>query len=722
MESSVRRLEEKKETVYARIRRDDYRPMKLKELAILMGIPKEQKEERKELREILEELTEEGKIRVDKRGRYKAAEKTKVRGIYRASSKGYGFVEAEGEKDDIYIPADQKNGAFEGDEVDVLLLDPAGAPTSGKSREGRILKIRKRGTTRIVGTYEEKRHAKKGLVRPDDDRLLTEVVIPSGKTLGAADGDKIVVKLTSYGEDGKKPSGKIKEVFGHAGDPGVDVLSVVKAYDLPTEFSREALEEGEQKNKPISAEEKKGRRDLRETLTVTIDGEDAKDLDDAVSLTKEGENYKLGVHIADVSHYVKEGSALDKQALMRGTSVYLADRVIPMLPTALSNGICSLNAGEERLTLSCLMTVDPRGIVVDHEIVPTLIKVDQRLSYNSVQKILEAQDEEEIKKYESLVPQLTLMQELSEVIRARRQKRGAIDFNLPESEILLDASGNPVDVRPAPRNTATRMIEDFMLLANETVAQDAYWRELPFLYRTHEPPTKEEARELTNLLHYFGYSMHVGDETLYPGEIQKLLKEAEGAPEETLIRQLALRTMKQARYTPENLGHFGIAANYYTHFTSPIRRYPDLIVHRILKENLAGTMDEARICHYEEILPEVAQETSQAERRAEAAERETEKLEKARFMQGHVGETYAGIISGITRWGLYVELPNTVEGLVHVANMTDDHYDYIEDSYEMVGMHTGKTYTLGQPVSICVLGADPKMRTIDFVLTGEEEK
>ena len=447
---------------------------------------------------------------------------------------------------------------------------------------------------------------------------------------------------------------------------------------------------------------------------VTIDGEDAKDLDDAVSLTWTDDHFTLGVHIADVSNYVQERSALDREALKRGTSVYLAERVIPMLPHRLSNGICSLNEGVDRLALSCIMTIDRQGNVIDHEIAETVIRVDKRMSYTGVKQILSDPDGEEAKEQETLVPMLRQMAVLSEILRKKRHKRGAIDFDFPEAKIRLDEQGKPIEIQPYDRNAATKMIEDFMLLANETVAEDYYWQELPFVYRTHEAPDEEKIRKFAIFINNFGYSMHVGQGEVHPKEMQKLLERLEGKPEEDLISRLALRSMRQARYSPENTGHFGLAAPYYTHFTSPIRRYPDLQIHRIIKDNLRGRMNDKKIEHYESILPEVAKHSSETERKAEEAERETVKLKKAEYMQAHIGEIYEGIISGMTKWGMYVELENTIEGLVHVASMRDDHYEYYEERSEMAGLHTGRTYRLGEKVYVRVSAADRLTRTVDF--------
>ena len=536
-------------------------------------------------------------------------------------------------------------------------------------------------------------------------------------------GHKVVVELTSYGGEHMKPEGEIVEIIGHVNDPGTDILSVVMDAGIPSEFPEKVLNQAVRVGKPVSGADCAGRKDLRNWLMVTIDGEDAKDLDDAVSLQTENGNYILGVHIADVTNYVQENSALDREAFERGTSVYLADRVIPMLPHKLSNGICSLNAGEDRLALSCIMTFDPSGEMIDHEIAETVINVDRRMSYNQVADILKEESSDTGAVHaesagkggdmEKIVPMILQMKQLSDILRERRGRRGSIDFDFPETKVILDEEGRPVDIRPYERNDATKIIEDFMLMANETVAEEYYWRELPFLYRTHEVPDEEKIRQLSTFINNFGYHIHVRNE-VRPKEIQKLLDRVDGTPEEALISRLALRSMKQARYTTENTGHFGLAAKYYTHFTSPIRRYPDLQIHRIIKENLRGRLNEDRIAHYEEILPKVAAQCSDRERRAEEAEREVVKMKKAEYMRSRIGEEYEGVISGVTKWGAYVELPNTIEGLVHVADMRDDHYELSEQSYELIGEHTGRSYKLGQTVRVRVTDADKLQRTVNF--------
>ena len=701
-------FEKRKKIIYEFICDEFYVPMKLKELAMLLQVPKDQRDE---LKAVMDSLEAEGKVHVTQKGKYIKGEAKHLRGIFQANARGFGFVTVEGEPEDIFIGEEDMGGAMQGDEVEVAITK---AP-EGRRREGKILKIVNRGTQRLVGYYQSRKNF--GFVVPDNERILQDIFVPAEQSKGAVTGHKVVVELTSYGGERKKPEGRIVEILGHANDPGVDILSIVKAYDLPIEFPEKVLNQAERVAKPVTGADMAGRKDVRDWQTVTIDGEDAKDLDDAITLTKEGDNYILGVHIADVTNYVQENSALDREALKRGTSVYLADRVIPMLPHVLSNGMCSLNAGEDRLALSCIMTVDAKGNVVDHQIAETVVNVDERMSYTSVKKILEEHDEEECRHYQTLIPMFELMKELSEILRNRRHKRGAIDFDFPESKMVLDEDGTPLEIKAYDRNVATKIIEDFMLLANETVAEEYFWQEIPFVYRVHEAPDEEKMKKLITFIQNFGYTMHVpkGQE-IRPKEVQKLLDKIEGSQEEAMISRLTLRSMKQAKYSPDNDGHFGLATQYYTHFTSPIRRYPDLQIHRIIKDNLRGRMTESRRDHYAKILTEVTMQASSLERRADEAERETVKLKKVQYMKKFYGEEFEGVISGITKWGLYVELPNTVEGLVHVANMMDDHYDYDETHFQMVGTHTGKRYELGQKVKVRVTGCDTIARTIDFEL------
>lgn len=704
---------ERKKMIYNFICDELYVPMKAKEMAVVLGVPKGQ---RSELQEILNLLLAEGKIEVSAKGKYTKAEGKFLTGVFTAHPRGFGFVSVEGEEDDIFIPAEKVNGALHQDTVQVSITNTS----SGKRKEGAVTKIISRGMTRIVCTYEKSKTF--GFAVPDNPKFGKDIFIPAERSKGAVSGHKVVVELTDYGSKDKKPEGKVVEIIGHINDPGTDIMSIVKAYDLPVEFSEKIMHQVENVSNEVSTADMAGRMDIRDWQTVTIDGEDAKDLDDAITLTMEGENYKLGVHIADVSNYVQERSALDVEALKRGTSVYLVDRVIPMLPHKLSNGICSLNAGENRLALSCIMTIDGKGNVVDHTIAETVIKVDRRMSYTSVKKILADHDEAECKEYEELIPMFERMGQLAAILRKKRMQRGSIDFDFPETKIILDKEGKPVEIKPYERNVATKIIEDFMLIANETVAQDFFWQELPFVYRTHDNPDPEKIQKLSTFINNFGYHIKMTQDDIHPKELQKLLERIEGTPEEALISRLTLRSMKQAKYTTMSTGHFGLATSYYCHFTSPIRRYPDLQIHRIIKETLRGRMNEKRIEHYDTILPEVAKHSSEMERRADEAERETEKLKKVEYMSSRIGEVFEGVISGVTEWGFYVELPNTIEGLVHVTSLRDDYYHYQESTYEMVGEVTNKRYKLGQSVKVRLVETDRVMRTIDFQVVTEQDE
>lgn len=701
-------LQERKENIYQFICDDLYVPMKAKEIAAVLNVPKSQ---RGELQEVLNALLADGKIAVSEKGKYSKAEGKFLVGEFTAHPRGFGFVTVEGQEDDIFIPESQVNGAFHKDTVQVTLLR---GESKGKRREGMITKIISRGMNRIVCTYEKSKTF--GFAVPDNPKFGKDIFVPQERSKGAVSGHKVVVEITDFGGNGRKPEGKVVEILGHINDPGTDILSIVRAYDLPVEFSEKIMNQVERVANEVSEADMAGRMDLRDWQTVTIDGEDAKDLDDAITLTKEGDCYKLGVHIADVTNYVQEHSALDVEALKRGTSVYLVDRVIPMLPHKLSNGICSLNAGENRLALSCIMTIDGKGNVTDHVIAETVIKVDRRMSYTSVKKILEDRDAAEIKEYEELVPMFERMQELAVILRTKRMSRGSIDFDFPETKIILDEQGKPVEIKPYERNTATKIIEDFMLIANETVAQDYFWQEIPFVYRTHDNPDTEKIRKLGTFINNFGYTIKIGQDEIHPKELQKLLQKIDGTPEEALISRLTLRSMKQAKYATMSTGHFGLATSYYCHFTSPIRRYPDLQIHRIIKDNLRGRMNPKRMEHYDKILPEVAKHSSEMERRADEAERETDKLKKVEYMESRIGEVYEGVISGVTEWGFYVELPNTIEGLVHVTTLNDDYYHYSESTYELIGEAAGNRYKLGQKIMVEVVGTDKIMRTIDFRL------
>lgn len=704
--------QDKKNIIIELMNNEFYVPMKEKELAIMLQV---EAEDREELKSILQELLLEQRIEISKRGRYQILDPKNVKteglitGTFISNSRGFGFVEVEGREDDLFVPEQYTGNAFHLDIVQVQLLPGS----KGKRTEAKVVNILERGTTQIVGTYQ-KSNRSFGFVVPDNTKLDSDIYVRTEDSKGAVDGHKVVVDITNYGDRNRSPEGKITEILGHINDPGVDIISIVKGFGIKSEFPEKVMNQAERVKDVIIEADTYGREDLRDNVMVTIDGEDAKDLDDAVSLYMDGDNYVLGVHIADVSNYVQENSALDHEAQDRGTSVYLVDRVIPMLPHRLSNGICSLNAGEDRLALSCIMTITPKGRVEDYRIVESVIRVNHRLSYTSVNKMISLGDEEERSRYSDIAEMLDKMLELSLIIRAQRKKRGSIDFDFEESKIILDESGRPIDIKPYERNAATRLIEDFMLMANETVASHFYWLEAPFVYRTHDTPDTEKIQKLASFINNYGYHIHVGKDEIHPKEMQKLLCEIEGTPIEDMIARVALRSMKQAKYTTECTGHFGLACQYYCHFTSPIRRYPDLQIHRIIKDQIRGRLKKEKTAHYDKILTGVADHSSKMERRADEAERETNKLKKAQYMESHIGDEYDGIVSGVTEWGIYVELPNTVEGMVHVSKLPGDYYMYDESSYEMKGTRHGRKYELGQPVRIRVASVDTFLRTIDF--------
>lgn len=708
-------LQSKKELLYEVITNKSYHPMKFKELAGLLQVPKE---EREDLKIVLNALVADGRITVDASGKYKEQNANIKIGIFSGTSRGFGFVTLEGDEggEDIFIPERETNGALNKDRVQVCISEDQ----TGKRREGSIIAVLERNVNELVGTFQ--RGKSFGFVVPDNQKFGSDIFIPKEYTKGAVNGHKVLVKITDYGSQSKNPEGRVVQILGHINDPGVDVTSVILENGIPTDFPDEVMLQVENIKDEVDSKDIAGRLDLRHLQTVTIDGEDAKDLDDAITLTKEGDIYKLGVHIADVSNYVTEGSPLDKQAIKRGTSVYLVDRVIPMIPHKLSNGICSLNAGCDRLALSCIMDIDEKGNVIGHRIAETVINVDKRMTYTSVKKIVEDHDEEEMKQYEEFVPMFEEMLVLANILREKRRKRGSIDFDFPESKIIVGKDGRPTDIMPYERNKATKIIEDFMLIANETVAQDFFWQELPFVYRSHENPDVEKIEKLSIFINNFGYTMRVGQDEIHPKELQKLLIKIDGTPEEALISRLTLRSMKQAKYTTTCDGHFGLATKYYCHFTSPIRRYPDLQIHRIIKENLRGGLREKRIQHYDRILSEIARQSSLTERRADEAEREVEKLKKVQYMSKFIGEIFEGVVSGVTSWGMYVELPNTVEGMVRMADLHDDYYIYDESRYMLIGEHTKHTYKLGQKIKVQLVDTSKLLRTIDFIPVMEEDE
>ena len=683
-------------------------------------------------------------------------------GKFDSNARGFGFVTVEGFDRDLFIPQGCTGGAVYGDTVEVRItkggLDESGHGDDGRGRraEAEVIRIVEHGITKVVGTFHalkrpvQKSYLKEaikvggrqigrmvtlnicGYVTPDNTKIPFDVDILTEERGGALEGHKVVAQISVYSGNGANPVGSVAEILGHVTDPGVDILSLVKSYDIPTEFPQEVMEEAgrlpDRVDGGSDAIRRQNRADLRDLPTVTIDGEDTKDIDDAISLVKEGKTWKLGVHIADVAEYVTEGSALDREAHRRGTSVYLADRVIPMLPRKLSNGICSLNAGEDRLAMSCLMTIDESGEVTDYEIAESIIHVDARLSYNGVMRLYEEGDESEIAQSLSwqgyrgikgrthkIAGMLKKMKKLAALLKKKREERGSIDFDFPEAKITLDETGRPIDISLRERTAATDLIEDFMLLANETVARHCAYLEVPAVYRVHGVPAAEKMKELAQLVRGFGYIFKPGQSDVHPAQIRSLLQKMKGRPEEAMLTRVVLRSMQKAEYTTGCEGHFGLALQYYCHFTSPIRRYPDLLVHRSLKYALRGEMDEGAVDRLNLYLPEAAARSSAMEQRAAEVERETVKLKKAQYMEEKTGETYTGTISGVTGWGIYVELPDTVEGMIRISDLTDDFYYYDEKKYILVGERTGKTYMLGQKMKIKVAGADCARRTIDFM-------
>ncbi|MDI3518999.1 MAG: ribonuclease [Caldanaerobacter sp.] len=704
-----------KERLLQLLREEDYKPSKIEEIMDMLHIDYNQ---RKILEATLKEMEKEGLVFKTKRGKYALPERLGlVRGRIDGHPRGYGFLipEEQGIKD-IFIPISGMNGAMDGDLVLVRVIEGA----EGKSQEGEVIKILKRANTTIVGTYEKNKNF--GFVIPDNKKIHQDVFIPKGEDKGAKTGMKVVVRITKWPEGRRSPEGEIIEVLGYKGEPGIDVKSILRSYDIPETFPKEVLKEAEELPEEIPEKEKKRRVDLTKLKFVTIDGEDAKDLDDAVYVERlPNGNYLLYVSIADVSHYVKEGTNLDKEALRRGCSVYFLDRVIPMLPPKLSNGICSLNPGEERLSLTVKMEINTRGEIVDHDIFESIIESKERMTYTSVYKILEENDEELIKRYSHLVEDFKLMKELALVLLEKRKRRGSVDFDFPEAKVIVDEKGRPVDIVKVERNIAHKIIEEFMLAANETVAEHMHWLNVPFVYRIHEHPDIEKLLAFNKFIHNLGYHIKgVEGGEIHPKALQDLIRQVRGKSEQKVVETLLLRSLKRARYSPEDIGHYALAAKYYTHFTSPIRRYPDLVIHRIIKEYINGKLTEKRQRHYNRILEDIAARASERERAAEAAEREIEELKKVEYMADKVGNVYKGIISNVTSYGFFVELDNTVEGLVDVASLEDDYYVFDPERYVLVGERTKKVYSIGKEVYVKVAHVDVDNREIDFVLVEED--
>lgn len=697
-----------------------YRPMDIEELAAIFDI---KKNEYKAFKKTLKMMENEGFVIRTKKDRYMIAQgdheqEGLIIGTLQAHAKGFGFLipDEEGQKD-VFIPSNCMKGAMNGDKISVKVTREN---TTTKKREGEVVEIIERNTAKIVGVYEDSQNF--GFVVSEDPRISKDVFISKKDRNGAKDGDVVTVKITKWPEGNRKAEGVVTEVLGRKGDRGIDILMIIKKLGLPEEFSEKVLKYAENISEEISEEEIRGRRDLRELRMVTIDGEDAKDLDDAVSIEKlKNGNFRLGVHIADVTHYVKENNPLDKEALKRATSVYLIDRVVPMLPRKLSNGICSLNPRVDRLTLTCFMEIDHKGKVVNHEIVESIIRTNERMTYTDVTKILKDHDEELIKRYDYIYEDFKMMEELCSILREKRTRRGAIDFEIAEAKITLNELGKPIEIKPYDREIANRMIEEFMLAANETVAEHMFLTHLPFVYRIHENPDEEKLAKFKEFIYNLGYTIKWTEE-INPKAFQEILDKVKGKNEETVVSTLLLRSMMQARYAPECSGHFGLAAQYYCHFTSPIRRYPDLQIHRIIKEYLNGKMDETRINKLKNIVGYASKQSSEMERKAQDAEREVDDLKKAEYMQERIGEEFEGIISSVTSFGVFVELANTVEGLVHITDLDDDYYIFNEAHLSLIGERTKKLYKLGDKVKVECAHVDITNREVFFKITQEPKR
>ncbi|MDF2910234.1 MAG: rnr [Sporolactobacillus laevolacticus] len=706
--------EERIQKILNYMREETYRPMTLKELEAEFQAT--QSEDFADFVKSLNELEEKGLVIRTRADRFGLPEKMSLMtGRVQAHAKGFAFIIPEDEKlDDVFVGPNDLAGAMNGDTVVIRVSHKS----TGERPEGTVIRILERAITKVVGTFNAGRHF--GFVIPDDNKINGDIFIPENAEHGAMEGHKVVAEITKYPEGRKNAEGMITQILGHKNDPGIDILSIIYKHDLPLEYPPEVLSEAEAIPDELTEKDYEGRRDLRGETIVTIDGEDSKDLDDAVTVSKlENGNYKLGVHIADVSYYVTEGSSLNAEAYERGTSVYLVDRVIPMIPHRLSNGICSLNPHVDRLTLSCEMEINPQGAVVGHDIFPSVIRSTERMTYNNVRKILQREDEEVLERYKDMIPFFDLMAELAGILEKHRQERGAIDFDFTEAKIIVDEQGKPVDVVVRERTVAERLIESFMLAANETVAEHVDKLHLPFIYRVHEEPNPERLEKFFDFVVNFGYVLHGSPDNVHPRTLQSLLEKAKGQPEEAVISTVMLRSMAKAKYDDKCLGHFGLSTEYYTHFTSPIRRYPDLTVHRLLRKFLFEKKTDPKTqAFWKAEMPEIAKHTSECEQRAVEAERDTDDLKKAEYMQDKVGETFNGVVSGVTNFGLFVELPNTIEGLVHISYLTDDYYHFSEENMALVGERTGHLYRIGDEIEVRVLAVNLEEHAVDFEVVG----
>lgn len=693
-----------------------YNPLKKEELALIFDI---HSCEKPMFDNFLEELQNDGYIVITKKGRVMAPSAMGYFvGKFVSHRRGFGFVESDEEfVQDLFINPEDINGALNGDRVMAEITKPA---TEGRRAEGAIVKVIKRETDTIIGLFKSNKNF--GFVVPDDKKFNQDIYIPNKFFSGAKDNDKVVCKITMWPIEGRKPEGKIIEVIGQKGERGVEIDSIIRAHGLPEEFPQKVIDEAERVSIPIPEEEIARRLDLRELKTFTIDGDDAKDLDDAVSIeVLPSGNYKLGVHIADVSHYVREHSKLDKEAIKRATSVYLVDKVIPMLPKQLSNGVCSLNPFEDKLTLSVFMEINADGKVIKYDIAESVINSKARMTYTEVSDILEKDDEKLKNTFASLVDDFKHAEELAKILMKRRARRGSIDFDFPESKIILNSEGKVVDIKSYERRISNKMIEEFMLVTNETVAEHFFWLAVPFVYRIHEIPAAEKMETLNKFIATFGYSFKGDLEEIHPKEIQRVLGLIKGKPEEQAISTIMLRSMRQARYAPHCVGHFGLAAQYYCHFTSPIRRYPDLQIHRIIKEQLNGKLTEKRSEQLANIVEYASNQSSEREREADLAERDVHDYYKAVYMEERIGKEYDGIVSSVTSFGMFVELENTVEGLVRMVDMNDDFYNYNEDTYSLIGERTKNVYRIGDQVRIKVSKVNVDFREIDFELVNQKD-
>lgn len=695
----------------------EIKPLTVAEIEEQLGLT--EADDFKELVKVLVKLEEAGTIVRGSNDKYGTPKRMNTfKGRFIGHAKGFGFVAPEeAGMDDVFIPPTMKGGALNGDTVIVTVS----AGSTGERREGQIIEVVERGTSRIVGEFQANKNF--GFVLPDDKRFGTDIFIGQGHTLGAVDGHKVVVEITKWPDEKRSASGMITQILGHKNDPGVDILSIIHKHNIDVDFPEEVIEAAQQVPEEISDEDRVGRRDCREDVVVTIDGESAKDLDDAVGVVRlDNGNYKLTVHIADVSYYVTLDSVLDKEAYERATSVYLTDRVIPMIPHRLSNGICSLNPQVDRLVLSCEMVINQEGKVIDHDIFQSVISTNERMTYSDVYKILEHKDAALIERYKELVPMFETMKELSTVLRNRRDARGAVDFDLKESQVVVDENGWPVDIVVRERTIAEKMIEDFMLAANETVAEHVCKMELPFIYRIHEDPSPERLQRFFEFITNFGITVKGATDSIDLSALQGILKSVEGQPEYPVISTMMLRSMQQAKYNPECLGHFGLAAPYYTHFTSPIRRYPDLIVHRLIRTYLInGDKSPKTTSYWGAHMDEIATHTSSRERRAIDAERDTEAIKKAQYMSDKVGQEFEGIVGSVTNFGMFIELDNTIEGLVHISNLTDDYYNFDESSMTMRGERTARQFRIGDRVKIKVFNVNVDEAAVDFIITDMPE-